>query len=725
MKKKNTSAKINTQSTVTTGELILKSLNERQQEAVRATAGPVLILAGAGSGKTRTLIHRIAYLIAAEGVAPWNILAVTFTNKAAQNMKERMQALLGKVQEHQPLMGTFHSICSKILRREIAALGYQSNFVIFNDDDQITLIKKIMKEKGVDTKQVAPRAIQWHISGAKNQLMTPTQFQDTVDDALSEVAGNVYPTYQAELKRNNALDFDDLIMKTVEVFQQYPEVLRKYQTLWGHVLVDEYQDTNKAQYALVSLLTKEHKNICVVGDDAQSIYGWRCADIRNILEFEKDYPGATVVMLEQNYRSTQTILDASNTVIAKNKNQKKKKLWTNRDGGERITIAEVPNEEAEGEFIIREIVGAQSNGTVHTASATSTNNEITYVDEEAQPDPEETPIKDGESILDRIIGARMFQKQHGDHELRAIVQQKRRTIDFSKYVVLYRTNAQSRALEESFLKYGVPYQLIGGMRFYERREIKDMIAYLRIILNPSDWVSMERIINVPSRGIGPRTWFKIEQFAQQRNFSVIDAAHHDVPDLKNGRVEAFYAFATTINDIRTELQHLNPTQLLDRLLKEVAYKEHLLITSASKEEGESRWENVQELKTVTQKFQHLRGVEGLQALLEDIALVSDQDELEESDNGVKLMTIHAAKGLEFPVVFVVGMEEGIFPHSRSLINPSEMEEERRLCYVAMTRAIDRLYMIFASQRMRYGNVQVNPPSRFIDDIPGELTEWRS
>ncbi len=708
--------------TITTGDLILRSLNEQQQHAVRTTTGPVLILAGAGSGKTRTLIHRIAYLIAAHHVAPWNILAVTFTNKAAQNMKERMAALLGKELEHQPLMGTFHSVCSKILRREITALGYNNNFVIFNDDDQITLIKKIMKEKGVDTKQVAPRAIQWHISGAKNQLMTPAQFQDTVDDALSELAGEVYPTYQAELKRNNALDFDDLIMKTVEVFQQFPDVLNKYQTLWQHVLVDEYQDTNKAQYVLITLLTKEHNNICVVGDDAQSIYGFRNADIRNILDFEKDYPDATVVLLEQNYRSTQTILDASNAVIAKNKNQKKKKLWTDRNAGEPIVIAEVPNEEAEGEFIIREIVDAQTPAT-HGAPAADT--EVTYVDEDAQPDPEETAIHEGESILDRIMGAKMFHKQHGDHELRTQVQQKKRSIDFSKYVVLYRTNAQSRAIEESFLKYNVPYQLVGGMRFYDRREIKDIVAYLRIILNPSDWVSMERIINVPARGIGPRTWFKIEQFAQQRSFTVIDAAQHDIPDLKNGRVESFYAFTAMVNSIRTDLESLNPTQLLDRLLKEIGYKEHLLATAANGEEGESRWENVQELKTVTQKFHQLRGVEGLQALLEDIALVSDQDELEESDNGVKLMTIHAAKGLEFPTVFVVGMEEGIFPHARSLINPSEMEEERRLCYVAMTRAIDRLYVLFASQRMRYGNVQVNPPSRFIDDIPAELTQWRS
>lgn len=708
--------------TVSGGDIIIKGLNPRQEEAVRATQGPVLVLAGAGSGKTKTLIHRIAFLIAEEGIKPWNILAVTFTNKAAGNMKERMATLLGDI-EHAPTMGTFHSICARLLRREIEALGYGTNFTIYDSADQQTLVKKIMKEQGYDTKQISPSGVHWRISGAKNTLLTPAQFEQQVDDAISEVAAIVYPRYQEELQRANALDFDDLIMKTVQLFEQHEPVLQKYQELWTHIMVDEYQDTNLSQYKLVSMLAEKNKNLCVVGDDAQSIYAWRQADIRNILNFEKDYPDAVVVPLEQNYRSTKTILNASNAVIARNKNQKKKELWTENVHGDKIIVSEVASEEKEGEFIVKEILSLNNIEVDGHRRSSSGGDEVSYeVDEDSQPDPD-MPIQQGESILDRIMGAQMFQADRAAEQLRSVVDAHRRNIDFSKYVVLYRTNAQSRAIEESCLKYNIPYQIVGGMRFYDRREIKDVVSYLRVVMNPNDWVSLERIANVPARGIGDKTWFKVEQFAQQRGWDFIAAAKHDIPDVQNARLKSVYQFSQLLGDIREQMEHMNPTEILDLMLKEIGYKEHLMSTSETKDKGESRWENVQELKNVTEKFRSLRGEEGLQALLEEIALVADQDSIDESDNAVKLMTIHAAKGLEFPVVFVVGMEEGLFPHTRSLINPAEMEEERRLCYVALTRAEKRVYLTFASQRMRYGKTQVNPPSRFIDEIPGEHVEW--
>ncbi len=708
------------QNTVTAGDLILKELNEKQQYAVRATTGPVLILAGAGSGKTRTLIHRIAYLIAEEGVKPWNILAVTFTNKAARNMKERMDALMAGELEHKPFMGTFHSICARLLRKEIQALGYDSNFVIYDSNDQQTLVKKIMKDLGYDTKQISPNTVHWKISGAKNLLIDEKMFQEHVDDAMSEVAAKIYPKYQQELKRHNALDFDDLIMKTVQLFQTYPEILEKYQKLWQHLMVDEYQDTNRAQYTLVTMLAEKNKNICVVGDDFQSIYSWRQADIQNILDFEKDYPDATVVLLEQNYRSTQKILAASNAVIANNKKQKKKKLWTDKDGGEPIFIKEVPNEQGEGRYIIEHILGMTKKNEKSIVEE-----EIHYDDEFSQPDPEEQkPIQPGESILERVMGAQWFQGETDAQTLITAVAKQKDIIDFSRFVVLYRTNAQSRAIEEAFLKFGVPYQIVGGMRFYDRREIKDVLAYIRAIYNPADWVSLERISNVPTRGIGARTWFKIEQFASTRGMTAIEASKHQIPDIQNARMETFTQFAHILESVQTKMEELNPSEILDLILKEIDYKEYLIKSSENKEEGEMRWENVQELKNVTQKFQHLRGQEGLDAFLEDVALVTDQDELDESDNNIKLMTVHAAKGLEFPIVFVIGAEEGLFPHARALVDPKEMEEERRLCYVALTRAEEEAHFIFAAQRLRYGDVQVNPPSRFINEIPNEYSHWQ-
>lgn len=707
--------------TVAPAQLILEGLNPEQQKAVKATTGPVLILAGAGSGKTKTLVHRIAYLVAVEHIKPWNILAVTFTNKAARNMMDRVQQLLGAQTEHFPVMGTFHSICSRLLRKEIGVFGYKQNFAIFDEQDQQTLCKKIMKDMGYDTKQISPNAILWLISNAKNNLVSPQEFEGMASDMMSDIAAKVYPRYQEELQKHNALDFDDLIMKTVELFTRFPEVLKKYQKLFPYILVDEYQDTNKAQYRLVSLLAAQHKNICVVGDDAQSIYSWRAADIRNILEFERDYPNAVVIALEQNYRSTQTILDASNVIIAKNKNQKKKKLWTENAKGEPIIVAEVPNEEAEAEYVVRRIV--QPNGSFAERNDAQSE-ELQYADENSmRPADDAEPIEENESILHRIMASRVFQRKQTDDALRHDVARQRDTINFSRFVVLYRTNAQSRALEEALLKFNIPYRLIGGIRFYERKEIRDCIAYLRVLLNPADWVAMERVINAPARGIGPRTWFKVEQFAAGRNMDIITAAQHEIPDVQTGRLGPVTQFAQMLRDVRGQMPNLTPTQLLEMILKESSYKEALL--AGDSVEGEARWENIAELRTVTEKFKHLRGEEGLLAFLEDIALVSDQDQVDESENRVTLMTIHAAKGLEFPVVFVSGMEEGLFPHANALLDPAQMEEERRLCYVALTRAIERIYCLFASQRMRYGNIQVNPPSRFLGDLPKNLAVWES
>jgi len=468
----------------------------------------------------------------------------------------------------------------------------------------------------------------------------------------------------------------------------------------------------------VTLLAKEHRNLCVVGDDAQSIYSWRQADIRNILNFEKEYPDAVTIFLEQNYRSTQTILNASNAVIAKNTSQKKKKLWTENPEGVPLGIKEVANEEAEGEAIVRIMV----NASIDKSSQQSQDGEVTYDRSESQDDYDAAPIQKHESILERVMRSHIMMQHKTNEALREQVASAKKTGDFSKFVILYRTNAQSRALEEAFLSFGVPYKIIGGMRFYERREIRDILAYVRAIFNPKDWVSLERIANVPTRGIGRVTWLKIERFARDHDFTVLDAAHHDIPTIQHARTQNFYEFAATLQHLRDELPKLTPTEFLEVLLKDIGYREYLQSESETREEAESRWENIQELKTVTQKFRELRGEEGLQAFLEDVSLVMDQDEVDEKQKAVKLMTIHAAKGLEFPVVFLVGMEEGLFPHAQSLMDPRQMEEERRLCYVALTRAQQRLYLTYASQRMRYGTVQVNPPSRFIEDIPQEFVQ---
>lgn len=698
--------------------ILLAPLNEQQRAAVEAIDGPVLILAGAGSGKTKTLIHRIAYIIAQGKAKPWNILAVTFTNKAAGEMKERLRKLLGvktadKKSPTLPIMGTFHSICVQILRRDIAALGYNSNFVIYDSGDSANLIKKSMKDLGIDTKAISPNGVQSVISRAKNELLTPELFAGEADSPLEKNAAQVYDYYQQELHRNNALDFDDLIRLTVKLWQEHPEVLKKYQQAFQYIMVDEYQDTNHAQYLLVELLSKEHHNLCVVGDDWQSIYSWRGANLQNILDFEEDHPDAKVILLEQNYRSTQSILDAANEVIKYNTKQKDKTLWTENPRGEKLVVQVVANEQAEGEYIIQEIFGESSRGNSRVAPTNNDDAEIKYVDEDAQAVEE--------SILDRVMRSNTFQSFQKDQHLVTRIRQLLGHTDLSQYVVLYRTNAQSRALEEAFLKYNIPYRIIGGIKFYERREIKDLIAYVKALVNPLDWVSLERISNVPARSLGAQSWLKIEAACREHNVTFLEVSPTQLPTLRAAQLAAFQGFQKTMQSLTKKITDVSPSQALELIIKYTDFRDQF---DARTSQDQSRLENIEELKSVTKRYDRTIGVEGLHKFLEEVTLISDQDDIDESTKAVNLMTVHAAKGLEFPNVFITGLEEGLFPHARSLFQPIEMEEERRLCYVAITRAKHRVYMVYALQRTVYGSTQINAPSRFINDIPDGLLDRR-
>lgn len=605
---------------------LLNDLNDKQQEAVKTTDGPVLILAGAGSGKTRALTYRIAYLVSEKKVSPFNILAVTFTNKAAGEMKERVMRL---VQSAPPWMGTFHSICARILRREIdrSGLGYSGNFSIYDTDDQSKLIKKAMETLHISPKKYNPNAIATHISGAKNMLMTPADYKPHASGHFQEVVVQVYEEYQKLLQQANAMDFDDILMVCVQLFQKNPDILKRYQNLFKYILIDEYQDTNHAQYVWVRQLADGHKNICVVGDDYQAIYGWRGANFQNILDFEKDYPDAKVIKLEQNYRSTEKILDAAQKVIEKNFLRTEKKLWTEKAVGVPVTIVECRNEQQEAEFALMEVT------SLHRALS----------------------------------------------------------LPLSSFVILYRTNAQSRVFEESCLREGVPYRIVGGFKFYERREIKDVLAYLRLVVNSRDRISLERVINVPPRGIGEKTL-----------------------EMGGPKVEEFVRL---LDGIRRWSRNKQPAEVIDYVVRKTGYKDWILDGT---QEGEGRFENVKELVTVAQEFQTLED------FLERVALVQDTDNPpaggDKNGEVLTLMTLHNAKGLEFPVVFIAGMEEGIFPHSRSMMDQNELEEERRLCYVGMTRAMERLYLMYARTRHLWGGIQANVPSRFIEDIPEELVE---
>ena len=641
---------------------ILADLNPAQREAAEAINGPVLILAGPGSGKTRVITHRVAYLITVCGINPRRIMAVTFTNKAAREMENRLHELVsGSAGEL--TLGTFHAICARILRQDGKALNIDPRYVIYDASDQQTLLKRAMKEIGIDPKQYSPSAIGNAISGAKSQLLTPGDYVRRGRSYFEEIVSRCYERYQQLLTESNALDFDDLLMKVVQLFQKSPEVLSKYQSRYLHLLVDEFQDTNLVQYELVRQLGAKHRNVCVVGDPDQSIYSWRSADLRNILNFESDYPDAKVVFLEQNYRSTRTILDTASAVISANELRKQKELWTDNEAGELTRVVETFTEQEEAQFVVNEV--------------------------------------------ERLVDLR--EARLGD------------------CAVMYRTNAQSRVIEEAFIRYGTPYKLVAGTRFYERREIKDIIAYFRLIHNPQDSVSLMRIINVPGRGIGQQTVARLSDWARSMDISPSealrliargsaddDATEHPFSPRTTGLLADFW---NMLEDLMEKSSELDLIGLFDELMEVTGYHNYVL----SGPDGEERWENILELRGVAQEYRHMKSPDGLTIFLEVVALVSDTDSLDEATDRVTLITLHQAKGLEFPVVFIVGMEERLLPHVRSFDDPAQMEEERRLCYVGITRAMQRLYLVRSFRRMLMGSSSVNKPSRFLDDIPRHLT----
>ena len=632
---------------------ILATLNPAQRQAVEAIKGPVLILAGPGSGKTRVITHRVAYLIKVCGMNPSHIMAVTFTNKAAREMRERLDQLLG--QEAGALtLGTFHAICARILRREGKAIGLAPRFVIYDDEDQLNLIKQSLQELNLDPKQYAHRALQSAISAAKSRLLSPEDYAQRIQSYFEEIVHRIYQRYQQLLGQNEAVDFDDLLMKTVLLFNSQSKILSRYQSRYVHILVDEFQDTNVAQYALIKQLAGKYRNICVVGDPDQSIYSWRFADLRNILSFEKDYPDARLVLLEQNYRSTRTILEVGSDVISANLQRKPKELWTENEAGSPVAIIESYNEEEEAQYVVSEI--------------------------------------------EKLVS----QEQ----------------ISLRDCAAMYRVNAQSRALEEAFMRYGVPYKLIGGTRFYQRREVKDIIAYLRVIHNPHDNVSLARIINIPGRGIGERTTSQIQARARSDNASLYNTLEQVLEEkiFTPRIIQALAGFVTLINGLIANSHELNLAELLDEILAGTGYREYLL----GKENGEERWENITELRNAAREHSELNPEEALATFLEKVSLVADIDNLDEKDDTVTLITLHQAKGLEFLVVFIAGMEEGVLPHRKSFDDPSEIEEERRLCYVGITRAGKRLYLLRSFRRSLFGSGSANPASRFIQDISPHL-----
>jgi DNA helicase-2/ATP-dependent DNA helicase PcrA len=674
---------------------VLEGLNPAQHDAVTTTSGPLLILAGPGSGKTRVIAHRIAHLVTDAEVRPYQVVAVTFTNKAARELRERVEKLLGGIGGGLTL-GTFHAVCSRWLRIDGEAIGVPRGFVIFDDADQVALVKKVLAEYSLDPRQYPSRMVLSIISRSKGELGTPQSFSRTVKDYNDEIVSRVWSRYQTLLAENNGLDFDDILGKAVELFRECPDIREKYRERYQHVLIDEFQDTNVAQYALAKLVAPPPEaNICVVGDPDQSIYSWRSADIRNILNFEHDYPKAKVVLLEQNYRSTQTILDGAQRIIAANKQRKEKKLWTEKGRGDPIVVYEAYNEEEEAAFVAAEVK--------------------------------------------RLTRESAVRRQD--------------------IAVMYRTNAQSRALEERLVAERIPYRLVGGTRFYERKEVKDILAYLRLVLNPYDSISLNRVINVPPRRIGNKTLDELENWARQLEVPVYAALQllwsgdstspqpalsplsppdltPSVPTSVNGeggggsqgvRVAsplalaartALLAFLDMLNSIIAEAPVLTLSRLVNLVLAKTNYRQYLY--AAFEGDADERWENIQELLNVAAQFDELEPEHALMRFLEDVALMSDADEYDEKVDAVTLITLHAAKGLEFPVVMITGMEEGILPHIRSFDDPAQMEEERRLAYVGVTRAKERLYLLRAFRRSLMGQGGHNPPSRFLKDLPPEL-----
>jgi len=717
---------------------LFTELNDKQVEAVKATEGPVLILAGAGSGKTKTLTHRIAYLISEKGVLPHQILAVTFTNKSAGELRQRAATLLQQNPKSwvswqgfgsSPALGTFHSICARILREEAEKIGFKRSFVIYDTSDQKQAMRNIMRLQGVLPKEVKPNTILGMISRAKNELLSPSEMENNALGPVEEIAAKLYASYQRYLKNNDAMDFDDLLVKTVQLFKKYPDVLAKYQNKWKYIMIDEYQDTNNVQYTWARLLAKTHGNIFVVGDDWQGIYSWRGATIRNILEFEKDFPGAKVIRLEQNYRSTKPIVELGNLIIAGNKGQMKKKLWTDRASNNIPEVWQVSDETREAEVILEKIAEAEcSSGPL--PSPLPSKIEGVSDEEEVSYDYESEGNSDS-GILEKIMGTFSEDKNkspitNNSSSIKHIpfdIGQKK--INWNNYAVLYRTNAQSRALEETLLKYGVPYRLIGGIRFYERKEIKDCLAYLRVLVNPNDAVSLARVINEPSRGIGEKSLSVIQQLAQTRNETILQTMSKidSLGALSNQRAQACKTFANVFERAQMEMQKLNVAEIIDLLMKSSGYIDYLQTLG---EDGEERTENLEELKNVAKKFEILKGEQGLSAFLEDVSLVADIDTYNPQEGqALTLMTLHSAKGLEFDSVFLVGMEEGLLPHSNSLIDPEQLEEERRLCYVGITRACEKLYMIHTTQRALHGSIVSNTPSRFLSELGEDYVEFFS
>ncbi len=631
----------------------LDELNERQREAAETLKGPLLIVAGAGSGKTRALTYRIANLIK-EGMAkPWQILAVTFTNKAANAMKERIEKLLA--QNDHPTIGTFHAVCVRILRKHFDRFGREKSFVIYDDTDGQSLMRRIMKEKQVDDEKIAPNLALGMISKAKSSLLTPDGFHNRATNYFEKQIAMLYHEYEKRLKANNALDFDDLLLYTVRLFKENPDVLEEYQERWRFINVDEYQDTNHVQYTLTKLLADKYRNLCVIGDSDQSIYSFRGADISNILDFEKDYPEAKIIKLEQNYRSTQSILDAADSIIEQNKKRPKKKMWTEQKGGDLVEVIHAKSEYEEAEKVASEI-----------------------------------------------------EKLMGEHKVK-----------LKEIVILYRTNAQSRVLEEILLRYGLPYKVVGGVKFYARKEVKDLLAYLRVIHNANDTDSLLRVINVPPRRIGETTIQKLQAFALARSLTLGEVLKHAemVEELGETTKNALTHFWDNMTKWRQLAKEKEVSGLIKQVIKDIDYKSFLMDGT---EEGEMRYENVLELATVAGKYDGLEPEVAFASFLEEVALVADTDQIKDHENVVTMMTLHSVKGLEYPYVFIVGCEENIFPHSRTLLDETQLEEERRLMYVGVTRAMKKLYLLAAKQRNLYGNYQNNPLSRFIYDIPENL-----
>jgi DNA helicase-2/ATP-dependent DNA helicase PcrA len=632
-------------------------LNPEQITAVKHSDGPLLIMAGAGSGKTRVLTCRIAYLLE-QGVLPYQILAITFTNKAAAEMRERVNKMVG-AQARGIWLSTFHAFCAKFLRIEIENIaGYKRNFVIYDSGDSKVLIKSCLKELNLDDKLYPPSGTQAAISNAKNLLLDVRAFAQQADNFHAEKVAEIYKLYQQKLQANNALDFDDLLMVAVQILQQFPAVREKYQRKFQYILVDEYQDTNRAQYLLTSILAATHHNICVVGDADQSIYGWRGADINNILDFKKDYPEAETIKLEQNYRSTKTILNAANAVIEQNAGRLPKSLWTENQDGERITCYQALNEREEAKFVVDMVTKLNT----------------------------------------------VYRRPYGN------------------MAVLYRTNAQSRALEEAFVRCGIPYVIVGGVKFYDRKEIRDLLSYLRVIFNPEDALSLLRILNVPRRGIGDTTVGRLTEYAARQGVPLFDVVSNSdpVPGVQARAKQQLELLAILLFNLIGKAQTLPVADLIDLVLQESGYLEEL--EKEQTPQADARIENLRELLTVAKEFASADMEDNLENFLSHVALVADIDTAELADERVTLMTLHSAKGLEFPVVFITGLEEGIFPHSRTLMDETELAEERRLCYVGLTRAQQKLYLCYTTMRTLYGNTVMYAPSRFLSEIPAELQE---